>query len=129
MDPSGHGTDAEHRLDAPVGHAGHGRSDRAKQLGLSMAEGGLRLDGHGGSELRFTATHDGRPVEVEPYLGARGHLVALRWGDLAFLHVHPIADEDLAFEVTYPGPGTYRLFLHYSVDGVVRTAAFTTVAT
>jgi hypothetical protein len=83
----------------------------------------------GGSELRFAVTHDGRPVDVEPYLGARGHLVALRWGDLAFLHVHPIGDEDIAFEITYPGPGTYRLFLQYSVGGVVRTAAFTTVAT
>ena len=26
---------------------------------------------------------------VEPYLGARGHLVALRSSDLAYLHVHP----------------------------------------
>ena len=40
---------------------------------------------------RFTVTRDGRPVAVEPYLGARGHLVALREGDLAFLHVHPDA--------------------------------------
>ena len=55
--------------------------------------------------------------------------MALRWGDLAFLHVHPTGDEDIAFEITYPGPGTYRLFLRYSVEGVVRTAAFTTVAT
>jgi hypothetical protein len=89
----------------------------------------VSLEATDGGELRFTVTYDGRPVEVEPYLGARGHLVALRWGDLAFLHVHPIADEDVAFEVTYPGPGTYRLFLQYTVDGVVRTAAFTTVAT
>ena len=32
---------------------------------------------------------DGEPVATEPYLGAGGHLVALREGDLAFLHVHP----------------------------------------
>ena len=29
------------------------------------------------------------PSRTEPYLGAGGHLVALREGDLAFLHVHP----------------------------------------
>ena len=33
---------------------------------------------------------DGEPVtDLEPYLGALGHLVAIRDGDLAYLHVHP----------------------------------------
>lgn len=75
---------------------------------------------------RFTVTRDGEPVQVEPYLGARGHLVVLRWGDLAFLHVHPADENDIAFAVSYPSKGMYRLFLQYSVDGDVRTAAFTT---
>ena len=39
--------------------------------------------------LGFAITRGGKPVETEPYLGAGGHLVALREGDLAFLHVHP----------------------------------------
>ena len=40
--------------------------------------------------------HQGRPAasSTEPYLGAGGHLVALREGDLAFLHVHPTDDGD-----------------------------------
>ena len=41
---------------------------------------------------RLTArvTRDGEPVtDLEPYLAAYGHLVALREGDLAYLHVHP----------------------------------------
>lgn len=83
---------------------------------------------NGGSHLRFDVMRDGRRVEVEPYLGAGGHLVALRWGDLAFLHVHPVSEEDIAFEVSYPAPGIYRLFLQYSVGGEVRTAAFTIAA-
>ena len=41
------------------------------------------------SELPSRSRGAGAPVAVEPYLGARGHLVALREGDLAFLHVHP----------------------------------------
>ena len=33
---------------------------------------------------------DGEPVtDLEPYLGAYGHLVAMRAGDLGYLHVHP----------------------------------------
>lgn len=75
--------------------------------------------------LRFTATRDGRPVTPEPYLGARGHLVALREGDLAFLHVHPATHDGAAFDVTFPSPGAYRLFLQLRVDGRVRTAPFT----
>lgn len=43
------------------------------------------------TDLRFTVSHDGRAVRTQPYLGAGGHLVALREGDLAFLHVHPTA--------------------------------------
>jgi hypothetical protein len=84
--------------------------------------------GEDGSRLRFNVTREGRRVEVEPYLGAGGHLVALRWGDLVFLHVHPVSEEDIAFEVSYPAPGTYRLFLQYSIGGEVRTAGFTIAA-
>jgi hypothetical protein len=76
------------------------------------------------SELAFSVTRNGKPVQVEEYLGARGHLVALRQGDLAFLHVHP--DEDsLKFMATFPTAGAYRLFLQFKVDGRVHTAAFT----
>jgi hypothetical protein len=63
-------------------------------------------------------------AELPEYLGARGHLVALRDGDLAYLHVH--ADEErLSFEAEFPTPGAYRLFLQFRHDGEVRTAAFT----
>ena len=57
------------------------------------------------SELAFTVTRSGRPVAIQDYLGAKGHLVALRQGDLAFLHVHP--DENrLKFMATFPTAGT-----------------------
>jgi hypothetical protein len=81
------------------------------------------------SRLPFTVTRDGRPVAVDDYLGAKGHLVVLREGDLAFLHVHP--DEDrLAFAATLPTAGRYRLFLQFrTADGRLHTAAFTREAT
>ena len=70
------------------------------------------------AELRFTITRGGSGrVDVEPYLGADGHLVALREGDLAFLHVHPTGrptarwGRGVGFETTFPTTGRYRLFL------------------
>jgi hypothetical protein len=89
----------------------------------------LTLDARGAragreSGLRFSVTQDGRPVALQPYLGARGHLVALRDGDLAFLHVHPDADA-LSFMTEFPSAGRYRLFLQFRHGGAVHTAAFT----
>jgi hypothetical protein len=76
--------------------------------------------------LDFAISRDGEPVETEPYLGAGGHLVALREGDLAFLHVHPEEHADgVAFEATFPTAGRYRLFLQFKHEGKVRTVAFT----
>jgi hypothetical protein len=86
------------------------------------------------SELSFDVDRDGRPVEnLAPYLGAKGHLVALREGDLAFLHVHPeegheVAAEEIKFAATFPTPGRYRLYLQFRHEGNVRTAEFTVVA-
>jgi hypothetical protein len=78
------------------------------------------------ADLRFTITRDGEPVRTEPYLGAGGHLVALREGDLAFLHVHPTEDGDsIGFGATFPTEGRYRLFLQFQHDGRVQTVAFT----
>ena len=71
------------------------------------------------STLTFTVTRGGAAVTtLQPYLGAAGHLVALRDGDLAYLHVHPMDEEpaaasgpDVAFMVQPPSPGRYLLYL------------------
>lgn len=88
-----------------------------------------------GSELTLTVTRNGEPVrDLQPYLGAYGHLVALRSGDLGYLHVHPNGEPgdgttpsgpDISFTTTAPGAGTYRLFLDFRHAGEVHTAAFT----
>ena len=77
------------------------------------------------AELRFNITQNGRRVQPEEYLGAGGHLVALREGDLAFLHVHPTDDHAAAFAATFPTAGKYRLFLQFQHNGRVQTVAFT----
>jgi hypothetical protein len=71
----------------------------------------------------------GVAVEPDPYLGARGHLVAIAVEDLGYLHVHPIearpGTTGVRFVMSDPRPGRYRLFFDFSVDDQVRTAAFT----
>lgn len=102
----------------------------------------------GTSTLGFTVTRNGRPVrDLETYLGALGHLVAIRQGDLAYLHVHPSAahgggaghgaagseaagdGDSLAFATQFPSVGSYRLYLDFKHEGQVRTAEFTLAVT
>lgn len=90
-----------------------------------------------GSELMFDVTRDGKPVtDLQPYLGAYGHLVALRASDLAYLHVHPQgevgktpAGPRVAFHAQAPSDGEYRLYLDFSHNNAVHTAEFTMNAT
>lgn len=96
-------------------------------------DGRLRAGEEG--ELTLKVSKNGRPVtDLQPYLGAYGHLVALRSGDLAYLHVHPNgapgdgktkSGPEVSFTALAPSPGTYRLFLDFRHEGKVRTAAFT----
>ena len=79
--------------------------------------------------LEFAVTRGGRPVAPQRYLGARGHLVALRAGDLAYLHVHPTEGHGkrrVSFATEFATAGRYRLFLQFKHADRVRTAAFTT---
>jgi hypothetical protein len=85
-----------------------------------------RLRGGQEAALRFTVTRAGKLVHTEPYLGAGGHLVALREGDLAYLHVHPDEEGDsVSFMTEFPSAGRYRLYLQFKHDGKVHTAEFT----
>jgi hypothetical protein len=78
------------------------------------------------ADLTLSVSRDGQPVtDLEPYLGAAGHLVALRDGDLAYLHVHPTDERSLSFAAEVPSAGVYRLYLDFKHDGKVRTAEFT----
>ena len=99
----------------------------------------MRLDGElvpgRPSPLTLTVTRDGAPVtDLQPYLGAYGHLVALREGDLAYLHVHPEgapgdgrtpAGPQIRFVAEVPSAAQYRLFLDFQHGDTVRTAEFT----
>lgn len=91
------------------------------------------------SPVTLTVTRHGQPVrDLQPYLGAYGHLVALRSGDLGYLHVHPDgapgdgtteSGPGITFHAEVPSTGTYRLFLDFQHDGEVRTVQFTVPTT
>ncbi|MDZ5444337.1 hypothetical protein U2F26_16570 [Micromonospora sp. 4G57] len=90
------------------------------------------------AELTLTVSRDGKPVtDLQPYLWAYGHLVALRQGDLAYLHVHPDgapgdgrtpAGPEIRFAAEIPSAGSYRLYLDFRHGDAVHTAEFTVVA-
>ncbi|GAB09404.1 hypothetical protein GOARA_036_01360 [Gordonia araii NBRC 100433] len=110
------------------------------------------LKANAAQTLTIRVTHGGEhPVALQPYLGARGHLVALRSGDLAYTHVHPLDGEHdagstghddhgdghaghggsahgdagtVSFSAQAPSTGRYLLYFDFQVDGVVRTATF-----
>ena len=66
-------------------------------------------------------------IDLQPYLGASGHLVAMRAADLAYAHVHPVGYHagTVTFDATLAAQGRYRLFFDFKHAGVVHTAAFT----
>jgi len=89
----------------------------------------VALDTAHDGTVTLTVSKDGRPVtDLQPYLGASGHLVVIRRGSLDYLHAHP---EDgppgpaVSFGVEFDEPGVHRLFFDFKHGDLVRTAAFT----
>ncbi|UNK70604.1 heavy-metal-associated domain-containing protein [Microbacterium sp. H1-D42] len=86
------------------------------------------------SDLTVSVTKDGAAVtDLEPYLGAFGHLVALRQGDLGYAHVHPegttpaagdLSGPDVRFAASVPTPGRYLLYFDFQVDDTVHSVPF-----
>ncbi|MEV4349417.1 hypothetical protein AB0J83_33580 [Actinoplanes sp. NPDC049596] len=103
--------------------------------GLTAETGGFRVAYEGKPDTKSTQPilmtvtgADGRPAKLDPYLGAFGHLVVMREGDLAYVHVHPetqLVDGKVKFWLALPSAGNYRMFLDFQVAGTVHTAAWT----
>jgi hypothetical protein len=103
--------------------------------------------------LRFRVeTADGKPAELEPYMGMAGHAVVVRPDGTVFAHLHPAgsvampaldlargalegmpgmmhsmpasASADLAFPYGFPRAGDYRIFVQVKHAGVVQTGVF-----
>ncbi len=101
--------------------------------GYEVALDGMPAAG-GMAMLTMTVRHSGQPVtDLESYLGALGHLVAIAAADLSYLHVHamdmPVGPGQVMFHIVFPAAGAYRLFFQFQHGGLVRTAAFTVEVT
>ncbi|MFI5714968.1 hypothetical protein [Nocardia sp. NPDC051750] len=104
-------------------------------VGEYTVELGGTLTAGQSADLTPTVSRGGTPVtDLQPYLGAYGHLVALRAADLGYLHVHPAghpgdgttpAGPGVTFAVTAPGAGDYRLYFEFRHAGAVHRAEFT----
>src|ERR687891_2802329 len=97
--------------------------------------------GAAGPVLSFHVARDGQSVELQDYFAAKGHLVALRERDLAYVHTHPGGGDGgqggahaghgatpggaVAFETAFPSGGRHRLLFQFKHEGRVHTAAFT----
>ncbi|GAB2687651.1 hypothetical protein GCM10027018_07830 [Paenibacillus thermoaerophilus] len=82
-------------------------------------------------ELNFRLT-DAKTKEaitdLEPYLGAVGHVVILSENTEQYLHVHPIDEKaqgpEAKFATTFPNNGLYKIWAQFQRDGKVLTVPF-----
>ncbi len=90
--------------------------------------------------LNFHITEsDGSPVKnIEPYLGAFGHLVMIKQDTYQYVHVHPLPSNDVSFagpDIQFAPlafanfkplePGIYRAFAQFKRNGKIMTVDFT----
>jgi hypothetical protein len=99
-------------------------------VGLVVKPGASDLE----KKLEFTLTRDGKNItDLQKYLGALGHLVVIREGDLEYIHTHTEATDitkqngKVDFTVDFTQPGSYKAFGQFQRAGKVMTASFTIV--
>ncbi len=71
-------------------------------------------------------------TDIEPYLGAMGHLMLIQQDGVTFVHSHPDETDPtnghqgaITFLARFPKPGRYHGWLQFQRKGQVETAAFT----
>lgn len=79
------------------------------------------------TKLIFTLTQNNKPItQIDPYLGAFGHVVVLRHGDPDdYLHGHPVTETkpingQVEFESEFPTKGIYTIFGQFNIGGQVK---------
>jgi Cu+-exporting ATPase len=105
-------------------------------------EGEVRVEETSDFHLLFTDTRTGKPVDdLQPYLGAAGHVVMLRADGSGFGHRHAETEDAkgrpvlaipgtrfgprLDLHARFDRPGAYRLWAQFRLgDGTVITAPF-----
>ena len=97
------------------------KSDRNMKVSLTM----LPEQATAGTRTRMTFRID--PVDgFEKYLGAWGHMLAASDDLIDMIHLHPIRADgaDVQFDVVFPRPRGYRVWVQFQRSGVVNTVHF-----
>lgn len=91
----------------------------------------VTVDAAGGNERRIAFElfdEEGRPVsDLEPYLGALGHVVILSADGRDYVHAHPLESgkgEPVTFEAHFTSPGLYKGWAQFQRSGRVLTVPF-----
>ncbi|WP_202914555.1 hypothetical protein [Paenibacillus antri] len=98
-----------------------------KRIELDIA--GLSPNADAMLTFSFKDAPSGRPIDdLEPYLGAVGHVVILSEDAETYLHVHP-ADEastgpEATFHTSFPSSGTYKIWGQFQHQGRLITVPF-----
>ncbi len=99
----------------------------AKHVGAYDVKLDQKVD-KGQTTLTFTLTKGGKPVaDLQPYLGALGHLVVVDPSASTLLHSHPMGPGDpgkVTFHTSFPSPGLYKMWGEFRPDGQVVRADF-----
>lgn len=112
----------------PIGSQERSKTFEGYQVTLSTSKA---LESGAESMLTFDLKQNGKAVtDLQPYLGALGHSVILREGNLDFIHAHPMEDVSakqngkVDFMVDFPEAGIYKVFTQFQRGGKVFTTDF-----
>ena len=97
------------------------KSDANLTVSLTM----LPEQATAGNRTRMTFHVD--PLDgFEKYLGAWGHMLAASDDLVDMIHLHPIREDggDVQFDVVFPRPHAYRVWVQFQRSGVVNTVHF-----
>jgi hypothetical protein len=106
-------------------------SPSASPLKATLSTSTLRTGDEARITIALTDAKSGAPVsDLQPYLGAWGHLFVLHEGRDEALHAHPDSTATMpggpaiAFDVMFPRPGTYHLWMQVQRRGAIVTLPF-----
>lgn len=116
-------------VDAPASRQKSGGT--ALNAALTTSTPTLRTGDETRLTIALTDAKTGAPVsDLEQYLGAWGHLFVLHEGRDEALHAHPgttgttPGGPSVAFDVMFPRPGTYHLWMQVKRRGAIVTLPF-----
>lgn len=85
-------------------------------VGVTSAQGQHRIT------FSLKDLNEAPVTDLEPYLGAMGHLVILSADGQSYVHAHPAEGGDpssVAFDVIFPAPGIYKAWGEFQRGGKV----------